>query len=257
MNKLYDDFYTHFQIIPADNTDLLKAAYRIRYQVYCKENHFEDRNLFPDQMETDEYDSHSSHSLVHCKTTGEYAGLVRLVLPDPTNPNKPMPVEKYADLINYKTNLRLQTIPRDSLAEVSRFCISRKARQACFAKSLRFVGNQTSALDANSYNNLLQQYTTLGLFSGVIRMGEQNNITHILAVMQPALLRLLSHFGIHFHKIGPLIDYHGKRQPVIGVLDEMVQGIYEQRQDVWETITNYGEFSSASGEETQHTATGY
>ncbi len=252
MNKLYDDFYTHFQIIPADNTDLLKAAYRMRYQVYCKENHFEDRNLFPDQMETDEYDSHSAHSLVHCKTTGEHAGLVRLVLPDPTNPNKPLPVEKYANLISYETNLRLQTIPRDSLAEVSRFCISRKARQACFAKSLRFVDNQRNALDT-----LLQQYTALGLFSAVIRMGKQNNITHIIAVMQPALLRRLSHFGIHFHKMGPLIDYHGKRQPVIGMLDEVVQGIYEQRQDVWETITNYGEFSSISNEDTPQTATGY
>ena len=257
MNKLYDNFYTHFQIIPADNTDLLKAAYRMRYQVYCKENHFEDRNLFPDQMETDKYDSHSSHSLVHCKATGEHAGLVRLVLPDPTNPNKPLPVEEHANLINHATNLRLQTIPRDSLAEISRFCISREARQACFTKSLRLAGNQTNALDANSYNRLLQQYTTLGLLSSIVRMGIQNNITHFLAVMQPALLRLQAHFGIHFHKIGPLIDYHGKRQPVIGVLDEMLQGVYEQRQDVWETITNYGEFSSARGEDEKLTVTGY
>jgi N-acyl amino acid synthase of PEP-CTERM/exosortase system len=59
--------------------------------------------------------------------------------------------------------------------------------------------------------------------------------------MEPTLLRLLTRFGIHFRKIGPLIDYHGKRQPAIGNVDEVLAGIYAERRDVWETITDYGD----------------
>ncbi len=256
MNKLYNTFHSHFQIVPANNMELLETAYRLRYQVYCKEHRYEDTNLFPDNMETDEYDAHSCHSLIRCKPTGCHTGLVRLILPDPEKPDRKMPVEKHCHLIDQKTDLNLAKIPRESLAEISRFCISREAKQTCLeTPRLTLVRHSRRTPGTTSPNKTLQ-YTTLGLFSAIIRMSEENNISHCLAIMQPALLRLLSGFGIRFHKIGSLIDYHGKRQPVIGILDEMVGGIYERRRDVWETITSYGKYYSP-GEEIQHTATGY
>jgi N-acyl amino acid synthase of PEP-CTERM/exosortase system len=259
MSELYDLFNRHFQVVPADSTDLLEVAYQLRYKVYCKENPYFETNQFPDQMETDEYDSHSANSLVRSKATGRYTGLVRLILPDPAKPNELMPVEKYCDLNSGRAKLNLSTIPRESLAEISRFCISKEAKRTC-SKKPSLVVDRSHCVDdqpTDAYDKSLV-FITLGLFSGILRMSEKNNITHWLAIMQPALLRLLSRFGIHLHKMGPLVNYHGKRQPVIGSVDEVLSGIYENRRDVWETVTNYGEFSSPYKDiRSTRTATGY
>jgi len=235
MSELFDTLHNHFEVIPADTTSLMETAYRLRYQVYCQENPYEDADSFPDQMETDEYDIHSSHSLVRCRASGQHAGLVRLVLPDPVNPNKPLPMEKFCD---EDTGIDLSAIPRESLAEISRFCISKESRRVCSEK-LASVSDCAEDLQVESYKRLLP-HLTLGLFAGIVRMSAQHNITHWLAVMEPTLLRFLTRFGIHFHKIGPLIDYHGKRQPAIGLIDDVLAGIHAQRKDVWDAITNYG-----------------
>ena len=81
---------------------------------------------------------------------------------------------------------------------------------------------------------------TIGLFAGIVRMSRRHNITHWLAVMEPTLLRFLTRFGIYFQPVGSLVDYHGKRQPAIGVIDEVLAGIYAKRPDVWAVITDNG-----------------
>ena len=240
MSELYDTFHSHFEVLPADTTGLMETAYRLRYQVYCLENPYEDADKFPDQMETDEYDTHSSQTLVRCRASGQHAGLVRLVLPDPVNPGKLLPIEKFCDSNDENTAIDFSAIPRESLAEISRFCVSRESRRVCAEKASFVVASDCAdGLPVDSYRRLLP-HITLGLFAGIVRMSAQNNITHWLAVMEPTLLRFLTRFGIHFHKIGHLVDYHGKRQMVMGVVDEVLAGIHAQRKDVWETITNNG-----------------
>jgi N-acyl amino acid synthase of PEP-CTERM/exosortase system len=240
MSELFDTFHNHFRLVPADTTDLIETAYRLRYQVYCNENSYEDADSFPDRMEFDEYDKHSAQSLVRCRASGHHAGLVRLVLPDPENPNKLLPVEKFCDLNDEETNINLSAIPRESVAEISRFCISKEVRRLCSEKAANEAGSSCADdLHVDSYKRLLP-HITLGLFAGIVRMSAEQNITHWLAVMEPTLLRFLTRFGIHFQKIGPLIDYHGKRQPAIGLIDEVLAGIHAQRKDVWEIITNFG-----------------
>ncbi len=240
MSELYNTFHNHFEVVPANTIGLRETAYRLRYQVYCQENPYEDADAFPDKMEIDEYDRHSSHSLVQCRESGQHAGLVRLVLPDPVDPNKHLPIEQFCESVDEGAAIDLSAVPRESLAEISRFCVSKESRRICSEKAASAAAI-CSADDVcvDSYKRLLP-HITLGLFAGIVRMSAQHNITHWLAVMEPTLLRFLMRFGIHFRKIGPLIDYHGKRQPAIGVVDEVLAGIYAQRKDVWETITDYG-----------------
>jgi N-acyl amino acid synthase of PEP-CTERM/exosortase system len=240
VSELYDTFHNHFEVVSADTTGLMETAYRLRYQVYCREHPYEDADAFPDQMETDEYDMHSSQSLVRCRASGQHAGLVRLVLPDPVNPDKPLPIETFCDPNDENMGIDLSAIPRESLAEISRFCVSKESRHVCAEKAASAAVNGCADdLHVDSYKRLLP-HITLGLFAGIVRMSAQNNVTHWLAVMEPTLLRFLTRFGIHFRTIGPLVDHHGKRQPVIGVIDEVLAGIHAQRKDVWETITNRG-----------------
>lgn len=242
MSELYNTFHNHFEVVSADTLSLMEAAFRIRYQVYCLERSFEDAESFPDQMEIDEYDLHSAHSLVRCQRSGQYTGLVRLVLPNPVDVNKPLPIEKFCRTALKQAGIDISSIPRDNLAEISRFSISKEIKRQCVAKSPVSVvkdavdnGQETDRADSR-----MLPHISLGLFAGIVRMSAQHNITHWLAVMEPTFLRFLSRYGIYFQKTGPVVDYHGRRQPAVASIDSVLSGIHANRKDVWNIITDYG-----------------
>src|SRR3546814_10050153 len=49
------------------------------------------------------------------------------------------------------------------------------------------------------------------------------------AVMERPLLRLLDRLGIRFTHIGPLVEYHGRRQPYMLKLETMLQEVREEQ----------------------------
>jgi len=81
----------------------------------------------------------------------------------------------------------------------------------------------------------------LGLFKGVVQMSADHGISHWYAAMESSLSRLLARFGIHFAAMGSEVTYHGCRRPFVGIVDEILAGIYRQRPDVWEMITDSGD----------------
>src|SRR3546814_18883719 len=58
--------------------------------------------------------------------------------------------------------------------------------------------------------------------------------------MEPTLLRLLSRLGIYFDPIGPLVDYHGRRQPCYIKVSTLLARVARERPDVWEVLTDRG-----------------
>ena len=74
----------------------------------------------------------------------------------------------------------------------------------------------------------------------LVRMSVSNGITHWCAVMEPTLLRLLTRLGIHFEPIGPLIEYHGRRQPCYIPLEVLLPRMQRERPDVWDVVTRGG-----------------
>jgi N-acyl amino acid synthase of PEP-CTERM/exosortase system len=240
VSELYSVFHNHFDVVPADTIGLMETAFRIRYQVYCVERSFEDAETFPEQMETDEYDMHSAQSLVRCKTSGQYTGMVRLVLPNPVDMNKPLPMEKYCQSGMKTSGVDFSSIPRESLAEVSRFSISKELKRQCSRIPVTSGVDGKNKQEDKAVDTQMMPHITLGLFAGIVRMSAQNNITHWLSVMEPTLFRFLSRYGIYFQKTGPIVDYHGRRQPAIANIDSVLSGIYAHRKDVWEIITDYG-----------------
>jgi N-acyl amino acid synthase of PEP-CTERM/exosortase system len=242
MSKLYEAFHDNFEVVSADTIGLMETAFRIRYQVYCHERSFEDAGAFPDQMEMDEYDMHSTHSLVKCQRSGEFAGLVRLILPNPVDIDVPLPVEKFCGAAIRESGINLSAIPRERVAEISRFSISKELRRLCARKAALQVVKDTADCQERgaAQDSRMLSHITLGLFAGVVRMSAQHQITHWLAVMEPTFLRLLSRYGIYFQKAGPVIDYHGRRQPTVANIDAVLSGIHAKRKDVWEIITDFG-----------------
>jgi len=239
MNNLYEAFHDHFEVVSANTPDLIETAYRLRYQVYCLERPYEDAAMFPDQMEYDAFDLHSTQSLVKCRKSGQYTGLVRLVLPNPVDQQAPLPMEKFCFSDPAASVIDLYDIPRESIAEISRFSVSKELRQSS-NRAARTSADDNAESRAEGSSNILPQIT-LGLFAGIVRMSAENNITHWLAVMEPTLLRFLTRYGIYFQPAGPLVDYHGMRQPAVAEIDSVLSGIYFQRRDVWEIITDHGQ----------------
>jgi N-acyl amino acid synthase of PEP-CTERM/exosortase system len=74
---------------------------------------------------------------------------------------------------------------------------------------------------------------SLGLIAAVTQMGLARGITHISAVMEPTLLRLLRRLGIHFHAAGPLVDYHGQRQPCYASGAELLEQLRAMHPACW------------------------
>ena len=81
---------------------------------------------------------------------------------------------------------------------------------------------------------------TLGLMNGIVRMSVEHGITEWFAVMEPTLLRLLARFGIYFSPIGPMVNYHGMRQPCYATIENLLGRVRKERIDVWEFITDNG-----------------
>lgn len=130
INKLHK-----FDFIRIEDKEELNKVYNLRYQVYCEELGFLDKNKYINQLETDEYDSHSvTFGAYHNK---ELIGALRLIGQSPHG----VPTSKFVDLKPF--------IPEGAkFGEVSRFVVNRKYR-----KSLVSVGLMRELVKFSLSNN--------------------------------------------------------------------------------------------------------
>lgn len=230
------DVYSHwFESVLADSPERRAEAFRLRYQVYCVENPFEDPADNPSGEETDHYDAHSSHSLLIHRPSGMVAGTVRLVLPLPDDLDDSFALQR----VCHEPLLRdRKQFPILRMAEISRFCVSKDFRRR------RGDGLYPNIHDPEPRSAAEERrvipHMTLGLIESLVRMSVRHGVTYWCAVMEPTLLRLLTRTGIHFDPIGPLVDYHGRRQPCFIKLSTLLTRVARERPDVWEVLTDRG-----------------
>jgi len=77
----------------------------------------------------------------------------------------------------------------------------------------------------------------LGLMQGVLHLSLELGLTHWCAIMEPMLLRLLQTNAIRFLPLGPLVEYHGLRQPAYLSIDSVLEQGRVQQPDVWNYCT--------------------
>lgn len=212
-------------MVPADRPDRRRAVHGLRYQVYCVENAFEDAATHPDGLEADEFDGHAVHHLLQRRCDGAAIGTVRLILPVENRLKDCLPFSRLCQAVAPRLDLLL---PLAQMAEVSRFCISKELRR-------RPGGPTVPGLRA-----ALSRYATLGLIRGLIAASLERGVGHWCLVVEPPLLRFLAGLGLHFEPLGPLVDYHGLRQPCHANLATLIEGVRAHRPDVWEVITDDG-----------------
>lgn len=197
-----------FFVIEATTPDLLREAYRLRHQVYCVERGFE-ANLGSD-MEIDAFDDHAPHVVVCRRTDGQVVGTVRLVLPTEGRSDFGLPMHHFCGPeLSDRAPLRVT-------GEVSRFAVS---------KERRGLSSDATAL------------LRLALVQGLVRLSRQYGVTHWCAVMERSLLRLLRATAIHFEAVGPMVEYHGIRQPAVASVSAIVQRMHQEQPEIWDFVT--------------------
>ncbi len=217
---LCDSYLRWFDVLPANTPELREQAYRLRYQVYCREHPYETPDEHPQQMETDEFDSRSIHSLVLDRASGIATGTVRLILPTQQSGEASLPIQRICNC----------PLPEDvcisTAAEISRFAISKKMRK---------MASEDCPAD-------MKCAVVLGLMKAIVQMSFEYCIADWLAVMEPSLLRLLHRFGVHFTPIAPLVEYHGMRQPCRANVARLLDAVQEEHYELWEFVTESGRF---------------
>ncbi len=221
------DLFNHYlAVVPANSGELLDKAFRLRFQVYCLERGFEKAADYPDGRERDGDDRRSLHSLLLDRATGSAVGTVRLILP---RGGDELPVSKLigADPVHGAG------LPLETTAEVSRFAVA-KAFRAQLEEGWRPRPGHAAA--ARGERGPALQLLTFGLIRAVVMMSALGEITHIVAMMEPALLRLLRRLGIAFHPLGKLVNHHGLRQPGWALIEHLIACITECRPELGEII---------------------
>lgn len=225
--------YFETLVLTEEDHELRDEAFRLRYQVYCVENPFEDPADNPEGLECDVLDESSVHCLLRHKRSRAMAGAVRLVLPNQDDLAHSFALQ---EVCKDPLIADPERFPVAKMAEVSRFCISKDFRK----RQGDWLYPQSVEPEDRKDERRVIPNMTLGLIEGLVRMSLENGIFYWCAVMERPLLRLLSRLGIHFDNIGPLVDYHGRRQPCYIPLDTLLKRVYEERPDVWDILTDGG-----------------
>jgi N-acyl amino acid synthase of PEP-CTERM/exosortase system len=127
----------------------------------------------------------------------------------------------------------LTRLPLQRMGEVSRFSISKEFRRR--KADTLYEGRDTSGVGRTS-----GPLMSLGLLQSVVRMSAAHGITHLCAMMEPTLLRLLAATGILFQPLGPLVQHHGMRQPCYCELLPLLARLKSERRHVWDILTDNG-----------------
>jgi N-acyl amino acid synthase of PEP-CTERM/exosortase system len=229
--SLVEDFQEYFDLELAKSPEQLESVYRIRYRVYCEEFGYESADAFPDQLETDEFDSKSSHCLVTHKLSGLPAGCARLVHADEQSQ---MPMEKFCGSAIDEKILRSFDGRRDTICEFSRLGVDGAFRRRAGEHLSRF--GEISALDCTKREQRTFSLIAVSTILAAFAMSDLVGKPHCFAMMEPFLPRLLKRSGIIVHPAGEQVEYHGVRGPYYFETHETVGGMVEEMREFYTAI---------------------
>ncbi|MEJ2553712.1 MAG: PEP-CTERM/exosortase system-associated acyltransferase [Gammaproteobacteria bacterium] len=209
--ELVKSFGMHFRVVVADSPELRDEVYRIRYKVYCKEMRTEREDQFPDGRERDIFDEFADHCLLQHRSSGMYAGCVRLVYSDPVN-SPSLPFETFCRDSLYPSVVEGVLPQRGSFGEISRLAVPSEFRRRKGEQGIAIPMGSDDQQERNATERRHQSpHITMGLFLAAAAMGLIKGMTGVFAMMEPRLSRYLHQFGLEFEQAGDELEYHGKR----------------------------------------------
>jgi N-acyl amino acid synthase of PEP-CTERM/exosortase system len=204
-------FSNYFQIIFADTPELKEEVYRIRYEVYCKELGYEDADDYPDGLENDVYDGRSVHCLLLHRSSGSYAGCIRLVLPDPINRETTFPFEYSCAGKLHEELVKPVFAHRHLLGEFSRLAVPEKFRRRKGEKQTQLGDLGIAAVKPDERRQFM--HIPFGLYLAGAAIAVSSGLQGVVAMMEPRLARHLKRFGMIYQQMGDVVDHRGPRAP--------------------------------------------
>ncbi len=208
---MFDD---HFDIYLADTAESKAIHYNLRYQIYCEEMEFEDKNKCPTEQESDKWDENAVHFLLRHKHTEQWVGAVRLIFRN----GQLLPIEELCpveELSNSRRSFRKQ------LVEVSRLCLVKEIRRRKTESLFHPHGNIEKEDEIHKGTNVKMLYShrqvrqniLFGLLHAAAKYSVENDIDDWFWLGTAALARILRKSGLNVLKVGEPCEHRGKRYP--------------------------------------------
>lgn len=228
------DFSRYFVLRVARTQAEIERLQHLRWEVYCREFHYERDEDCPNEREADAFDVSALHVYAEHRPSGLLAGTVRIVCADMVDVGLPLE-QAYS---TYDQILDLGPVPRNHLIEISRLAVSANFRRRS-GEGLSPIGlNVLMDPDELSIMERSLPLLPLALYLSVAAVVDVRGVHEAFgyAMMQPRLVRLLRRFGIQFQQAGPEIDYHGKRAAYRITLDEVVAGLDSTMRNLYDSL---------------------
>lgn len=215
-----EEYLKTFYVRLVENDEMRREAHRLRHQVYAIENGFEPPN--EDEIERDDYDDRAPHALLYHRAFEEPLGTVRLVLPERGRAIRSLPIYGVcpAEIIDEAE------LPPERTGEISRFALSKMRFQRLLMSSKHGTPGQEDSRRVLSF-------ACLGLITAVRQIARAHGITHVAAIMRPALLRRLQMLGLSFDRVHDPVEHHGLRVPCFTRIERLEAHVQRQRPDLW------------------------
>lgn len=212
-NSEAENISSHFsqflRPVISDDEEHAKNSFRVRHHVYCEELKFEDEK--PDGLEKDGFDEHSLHCLIEHKSSGHYAGTVRLITSN--NDQEKLPIELYCSEAIEREDLFPSNFDRNNICEISRLAVPAEFRRR---QMDQHPGAATGVINRKTYSETELRcfpFIAVGLYLSACSILLRMKIDNCFVMVEPRLARSMRFVGLKFEQIGPVIDYHGKRAP--------------------------------------------
>ena len=198
-----------FKKVEFGDSALLKAIFRLRFEVYARECGFIREADYPEGLESDEYDEQSVH-FAALDRFEDVVGTLRLIMPG----KQPLLIEKYCPHIHIYHN----SLSPMSFAEISRLIISRKVRRRKGDELFYSPEVEDKSIVTQKGETFLRRAKPMafGLYRELYRESKKRGLTHWYSLMEKELWLLLRLHGFKFECIGDEVDVFGPVKPYLG-----------------------------------------
>ncbi len=213
-------FDQHFEVFLADTPASKAIHYSIRYQVYCEEMDFENKDDFPLEQEFDQYDDYSSHFIVRSRHTKQWIGAMRMVF----NNDQPLPLEKH-----YSLDKSIKDDVFNRSIEISRLCLVKDIRRRItdtdpplgLPQEINVFKKNNNVVPLNGHRHI-ERSIIWGLFRAAALHSKEKNIRKWYFLSTNALARIISKTGCSMQQIGASCNYNGERVPFEMIVNEIL-----------------------------------
>lgn len=212
---MFDDY---FDVYLADTAEGREEHYKLRYQVYCEEMGFEDKNIFSSEQEKDRWDDNAVHFVVRHKETKQWVGAMRMVFKQ----DGALPLQEHCSL-----NTRHE--PKSIDIEISRLCLVKEIRRRKTDEEppLGLNSNTDAATRGKNVTDLFNRRQInvsliWGLFRAASIYSEENGIDNWYFLSTKALARIIGREGFKMSQVGDVCYHRGERYPFKIDLNEIL-----------------------------------